>query len=141
LYLSIPSSIILEAMLTYASYSNLLQASTPARGYTVNQASELTDSNADTMRFFLQMSADISMLATHIGRPLYRNAVPGNLGVALTASPADRARAWRRLYVQTSCLLARCTADAPAGPLRGELIEAFARLEQFVCENADLVRS
>ena len=96
---------------------------------------------ADTVKFFLRMTADISMLATHIGMPLYRTAASESLGTALTASPEGRTRAWRRVYARTSGLLARCTEDASADTLRGELAEAFARLQQFVRENADLGRA
>ena len=127
-------------MLTYVSYPNLFQTSTAPRDTRPSEASVrlAADMDPDTVTFFLRMTADIFMLANHIGRPLYRSATSESLGTALTASPVDRTRAWRRVYVRASCLLARCHADASEETLRGELANAFKRLQQFVRENADL---
>jgi hypothetical protein len=134
---------IFEEMLTYASYSNLFETSIARREAPPDQASVRLAAamDADTVRFFLRMTADISVLAAYIRRPLYRSAVPGSLGTALTAAPADRSRAWRRVYVQSSCLLARCVEDASPETFHGALANAFARLQKFVSENADLVRA
>lgn len=129
-------------MLTYASYPNLSEASTPPRAGRPSKASvRLAAMDADTLEFVLRMTADVAMLAIHIRRPLYFSTTPGTLGSALTASPINRTRAWRRLYVRTFCLLARFTADASPETLRGALPEAFSRLQQFVRENADLGRA
>ena len=130
-------------MLIYASYSNLLETSTapPDGGLELASVRLAAAMDADTVTFFLRMIADISVLAARIQRPFYRSAASESLGAALTASPIDRTLAWRRVYILTSCLLARCTADASAETFRGEFAKAFRRLQQFVYENADLGRA
>lgn len=127
-------------MLTYESYSNVFEPSTTPLDCRPDEAS-LRLAEADAIKFFLRMMADVSVLTTYVGLPLYRGAASRSLGTALMASPADRTSAWRDLHVRISCLLARCSRNASPETFRGELAGAFGRLQQFVSENVDLARA
>jgi hypothetical protein len=88
------------------------------------------DLDDDAQQFYARMAADIGAVATSAGgRAVHPARVVQTLLEALVAAPAARAACWRRLYHQSSLLVAACARiESPA----------LARLRGFLRENVDL---